>query len=363
MRVLIIGPLPRAGFTTGQAAAVQLFLDEVRKSDEVEVVDLTSRVGIRGFRFFRVFEAFQVALKVWYKSRTTDVIYFTISESILGNLKDILIYMACIGRLRNVVIHMHGGNGMRQLLKNRNSLVFRANRIFLSRIKKAIVLGESQRDLFAGCIDNAKVYAVPNFADSSLFLSEDAIVRKHHNQQETKVLFLSNLIEGKGHLELLDAYSKLDERYKERISIAFAGYLPEDDDSKSFLDKLSRFPRLRFLGPVFGDEKRTLFKESQIFCLPTYYAYEGQPISILEAYASGCAVITTYHSGIVDIFLDGVNGFVVETRSELSLRTALERCCEDTGKITHFGSVNNAIARNKFTTRTHLDLLMHVVKS
>jgi glycosyltransferase involved in cell wall biosynthesis len=53
---------------------------------------------------------------------------------------------------------------------------------------------------------------------------------------------------------------------------------------------------------VDGPGKKNLFSEAHIFCLPTYYPYEGQPIAILEAFASGCVVITTNHSGISDFF-------------------------------------------------------------
>jgi glycosyltransferase involved in cell wall biosynthesis len=39
----------------------------------------------------------------------------------------------------------------------------------------------------------------------------------------------------------------------------------------------------------------------------------------LEAYSSGCVVVTTNHSGIIDIFKCGVNGFEVEKKSVNSL--------------------------------------------
>jgi glycosyltransferase involved in cell wall biosynthesis len=46
---------------------------------------------------------------------------------------------------------------------------------------------------------------------------------------------------------------------------------------------------------------------------------EGQPISILEAMATGNLVLTTMHAGIPDIFQDGVNGYYVEKRSHTSI--------------------------------------------
>lgn len=363
MKLLIIGPLPAENYTTGQAAAVQLLYEAVQQTDKVALVNLTSRGADRGIRFFRIIEAIQIAWSVWLKSWSVDRIYFTVSESLLGNLKDFLVYLVCFRRLDICVIHLHGGQGMRQLLKRRNTLVFFLNRAFLSRIARAIVLGDSQRDIFAGCMESGRIKVVPNFAEAGLFLSSADVLGKYETRDHVRVLFLSNLIEGKGHEELLNAYFSLDDSYRQRLKIDFAGHLPESIDSRRFLIKMAGISNLRYLGPVFGEKKKSLFRESHVFCLPTYYAYEGQPISILEAYASGCAVITTYHSGIVDIFKDGENGYVVETRSVDSLRRALERVCDSSTELSKIGLLNSAIASEKYTTRNHLDLLVKTIKA
>ena len=42
-----------------------------------------------------------------------------------------------------------------------------------------------------------------------------------------------------------------------------------------------------------GIQKQNLFNSAQIFVLPTYYTNEAQPLVILEALASGCALITS----------------------------------------------------------------------
>ncbi len=363
MKILVVGPLPTKNYTTGQAAAVHLLYDTLLQTADVRLVNLTSKGPTQGVRLFRVVEAMQIAWSVWLRSWGVDRIYFTISESLLGNFKDFLVYLACFRRLESVVVHMHGGQGMRQLLKNRKSFVFFLNRFFLSRIRRAIVLGDSQRDIFAGCVTSDRISVVPNFAEQGLFLSSNQVSQKHEKRNVIKVLFLSNLIEGKGHKELLSAYLALDDSYRQRLTIDFAGHLPDSEDSRRFLSQMQGQPNVRFLGPVFGEQKESRFRESQVFCLPTYYAYEGQPISILEAYASGCAVISTYHSGIVDVFKDGVNGFVVEAQSVDSLRKALEKTCDCDDELANIGIRNNALAFEKYTTQQHLDLLIKTIKT
>jgi glycosyltransferase involved in cell wall biosynthesis len=92
------------------------------------------------------------------------------------------------------------------------------------------------------------------------------------------------------------------------------------------LNKIADNEELKYLGKfIDGVEKRKLYCESHIFCLPTYYPFEGQPISILEGYATGCAVITSNHSGIPFIFKDEKNGFMVEKKSVSSLTESLRK--------------------------------------
>ncbi len=363
MKILVIGPLPAAEYTTGQAAAVQLLYDALRETDEVRLVNLSSKGGGSSNRFQRVGEAIKTAGCVWKNAWGVDLIYFTISESVLGNIRDFLIYVACFSRLRCVVVHLHGGHGMRNLLKDRDGVLSILNRFFLSKIRRAIVLGDSQRDIFAGYTPADRVSVVPNFAHQELFLSCRRTLQKYEKREGIKLLFLSNLIAGKGHMELLGAYMALDESYQKRLEIDFAGHLEVSEESRLFLLHIRKFPNVRYHGPVFGDQKKRLFHDSQIFCLPTYYAYEGQPISILEAYASGCVVITCYHSGIVDIFKDGINGFVVEARSVVSLRATLETVCDRYCELAEIGVRNNAIAVDKYTTQMHLECLTRSIKA
>ena len=48
-------------------------------------------------------------------------------------------------------------------------------------------------------------------------------------------------------------------------------------------------------GPLYGMQKKDFLKALDIFVLPSFYASEAMPISIIEAMRSGCVIIATEH--------------------------------------------------------------------
>ena len=87
---------------------------------------------------------------------------------------------------------------------------------------------------------------------------------------------------------------------------------------------MNELENTEYIGVVSGDNKKNLLKWGNIFVLPTFYKMEGQPISILEAMASKNLVVTTNHGGILDIFKDKVNGYLVKKNSIKSIQDILK---------------------------------------
>ena len=133
---------------------------------------------------------------------------------------------------------------------------------------------------------------------------------KNENNEETnilQILYLSNLMKSKGILDLMEACLKLkEEEFKFHLNLA--GNIEEEilETVNQMIKELG--DSVTYNGVVKGDKKATLLRDNHIFCLPTYYPNEGQPISILEAMGNGLAIITTNQGGMVDIFKDGENG-------------------------------------------------------
>lgn len=360
MKILFIGPLPDP--VTGQSLACQVFLDSLRQDHCVDVIDLSKKDFRQGFSSGeRVREIVRSLWRISRKRRTAQVIYLTVSESVAGNLKDLVIFLLCLRQLGRMVIHLHGGAGMRRIMLGERHLLRGLNAFFLKRLGGAIVLGATHLDVYRGALPDSKIHVVPNFAGDDLFTTTDRIDAKFSRPNPLKVLFLSNLLPGKGHDELVEAFLGLDERSRSSIQIDLAGGFETEHQKAIFLARVAGERRIRYHGTVVGERKRVLFEQAHVFCLPTYYPYEGQPISILEAYASGCAVITTDHSGIPDVFRNGVNGIQVAPRSVVDLQRALEQAAADPAALRRMAVTNLHAALTSYTTARYRNALSQII--
>jgi glycosyltransferase involved in cell wall biosynthesis len=222
------------------------------------------------------------------------------------------------------------------------------------------VEGYKQKETFARVIDRSKIHVVFNFAENHLFINESSLRDKFSKLDPLRILFLSNMLFGKGHIELIEAISILPEEFKKMIRVDFAGKLV--DNEKLFLEKLEGCKDFAsYHGSVSGKSKQDLFQNAHIFCMPTYYPYEGQPFSIIESMANGCFVITTYHSGIVDIFKDNVNGYVVEKKSVNDLLSVLIKVIERKFELFTIADYNYQNAKKIYTVENYCSKMSEIM--
>lgn len=359
MKILYIAPLPPP--ITGHSLVSKVLLDELVKFHNVEVVDLSKdsfREGVDGLK--RIVQISEILRSIVLRKTGSDRIYLTIAESFAGNLKDLLIYLICFRSLDKMYIHLHGGS-IKRLLWDRHDFIKRANRFFIKRLRGVIISGESHVPIFSDILPKEKIHIVPNFAQDYLFVDQSVVDRKYESPK-IRILYMSNLIPKKGYNELADAFLSLNEDIKGSIQLDFAGAFDSEEQKAVFLNKISGYTQVTYHGVVNEESKQKLFSQAHVFCLPTSY-FEGQPISILEAYASGCVVVTTAQSGILDIFEPGVNGFVIEPESALSIKKVLESLFDNKGKMHHISSHNLSTALQKFRTSIYNSSIKTILES
>src|SRR5207248_4725312 len=67
---------------------------------------------------------------------------------------------------------------------------------------------------------------------------------------------------------------------------------------------------LEYFGFVSGEQKHRLLREADLFCFPTYYENENQPVNLIEAMAFGLPILTTRWRSIPELFPANYTGVV-----------------------------------------------------
>jgi glycosyltransferase involved in cell wall biosynthesis len=139
------------------------------------------------------------------------------------------------------------------------------------------------------------------------------------------------MIISKGYLDVLFAVEQLVNRYHIDLHCTFIGrfvHTPDDIDLPdgisaeeyffSYIKKHSLDRYITRIDGLYGNEKREIFLRSHVFLLPTYFIYEGQPVSIIEAMAYGNVPIVTNYRHIPSMVnLD--NGFYVNPKAYMEI--------------------------------------------
>lgn len=341
----IIGPLPNP--INGCSYANQILCKNLEKRTiDTKVINtstsiVSSKQGtsfsmIKAFNFFKVyFES--------YKILKSTVVYITPGQTFFGILKYAPFIFVCIIFKKPYIIHIHG-NYLGTEFKLLTGFKKKIFKYFISMASAGIVLSNSLKANFFRILPDSKVHVVENFVEESLF---KYVKNKQKAFEKLNILYLSNLMREKGIIELLDALISLKIKGIDFKAI-FAGGIEEEIR----LEIEKRFKILRenvtYLGIVRGDKKNELFMRSNVFILPTYYKMEGQPISILEAMASGNIIVTTKHAGIPDIVTEE-NGFFVEPKSSHAI---VDQLCKINERLLDFQSMsklNMVYAKENFT--------------
>lgn len=242
-----------------------------------------------------------------------------------------------------VLVFMHGWNDAwaNRVLSGRVSrALFRrvwggAGRILLlaSRFRQALV--------DAG-LDGQRVDVVSTMFDAGPF--EGVVSRR--GEGAVQVLFLSRFVREKGGYELLEGFSQVADAYPD-VQLICAGDGPEAAGMRAWVEQHGLGGQVRFPGFVRGREKAQLLADADIFAFPTYYG-EGCPVSLLEAMAAGCAVITGNAGGIPDIFEDGVNGVMLSRPTGDNVGVALRELLSDPVRRRTIGEHNHKVAASRF---------------
>ena len=107
-------------------------------------------------------------------------------------------------------------------------------------------------------------------------------------------------------------------------------------DERAMFDKLMTDPEfstaVEYLGFVSGEGKERALGECDLFCFPTYYLGENQPVNLIEAMAFGLPIVTTRWRSLSEMFASDYPGLVSIKSPEKIAAAMLNLMTRDTGE-------------------------------
>jgi colanic acid/amylovoran biosynthesis glycosyltransferase len=140
------------------------------------------------------------------------------------------------------------------------------------------------------------------------------------------VSMVARLSPEKGHLVLVDAMALLVERGVAVVAEIVGGgsFRPEIE---ARIAELHLESKITLVGEVHSDQVAERLRHADLFCLPSFF--EGIPISIMEAMATGLPVVATAVGGIPELVIDRRTGFLVPAGRPDALADAIEAFVAD----------------------------------
>ena len=325
--IIFVGPLPPP--FVGQSISFQMLVEGVKKHHlPYAVVDLSGKRKSYGgaASWARALEYIVILLDYFSKSFWgKKTIYITIAQSRHGFFRDFVIIWFAYLKGHRIVCHLKGGNydNFYEAQPKWMRLVIRKT---LLRVDNLLVLGKRLRDMynFEPQLKD-KICVVSNGLPFSLNKAIEPKTLPVDKSKPIRLLYLSNLIESKGYLDLLEAVRILVKEYEIPVECRFCGlfWANKPDDIQvhdavygqklfeDFVTTNNLEKNVTYCGVVSGEEKNRELRDAHFFVLPTNYNNEGQPVSIIEAMAFGNIVVSTDYRAIPDMVVHEKTGFFV----------------------------------------------------
>jgi L-malate glycosyltransferase len=191
----------------------------------------------------------------------------------------------------------------------------RLSRKIWKNAKAVITNSEGLKNLAQQTAKRQKIEVICNGVDINQFYPNTAF------NQEFTIISTSRLIKRKGIDYLIDAFIDFKKKYNDSCLIIIG----DGDLKDELINKVSNAGinnKVTFLGTIKHDDLPDFYQNADVFVLPSLN--EGMSNSLLEAMASGLAIIATDTGGVKEL-INEENGFIINQKNSADIFSSLEK--------------------------------------
>jgi glycosyltransferase involved in cell wall biosynthesis len=356
-KIMLVGMVPPP--VHGQSIATQaLFAADLSPLEKIIVEIHSSKTlsSVGKFSLSKALGLFSLIGRTWFAwlRHRPQVLYYTAgSGAWVPFFRDFIFLAFCRPLFSKVLIHYHAGNLVDFL--NRSRLLTHLGRFTYGRGAWTIRLGSfCPAPIYPGNL----VFDVPNGIDAPTDLPP------RPPSDSFRILFLGNLFEDKGVLDLMDAVQALAVKHPTPITLSLVGGWPDDATRIKVERKIAAFPNnvtCPTPAPAYGAEKWKALAEHDVLAFPTYYSAENLPLVLIEAIAAGLPVIASDWRGIRSLVEDRVTGLLVLPHDIPLLTDALESLAQDPALRASIQKSARSYYEQHLTAHHNLDALRNLM--
>lgn len=180
-------------------------------------------------------------------------------------------------------------------------------------------------------------------------------------------LFVGRLIEKKGPRQLVEAFARLRTLAPELdVELTLCGGGSLEETLRRDVARLQLEGHVHLRGSVSSDEVRQTMMQSHVMVQHSVETasgdMEGLPVSLTEAAACCLPIVATRHSGIPEIVVDGVNGFLVEEHDVDGMAARMAELARAPERWSALGRAGRALVKEKFGRDEAIARYEHLVE-
>lgn len=346
-RVVVVGhgPPVKGGITT----VTMDLVEDPGLNDEFEMVlnNTSQNDAARGkFDLANLRRAVTDATRTYRLARRGGIVHsHSVQEPWLVGWRQVAIALA--GRLKGARVLMHNHAQPPYMELPGEYRVSRLNRwafAALDRLVEAnILIAAAGEPNLRQYMPTADLPVIANSVDVPRMVATTA------DHDPPVVLFIGELLERKGLVDLLDAVDLLEERGAPAFELRIIGdNRPglDPDKDRMVAEVTSRGRAATMTGPLSREQVYEHLSQADMYVFPTFT--EGQPFTVIESLAAGVPIVATTIQAITNMVDDPAHARLVPVRAPEALADAMEELLRDPAERRRMSAANRELAMERF---------------